>query len=398
VYPSIKEKTIIEFEFAYLKKLSGKLYNPADIKNILTAVGFEITHETTDHITLKVPFSKPDISIQADIVEEIMRIDGLDNVEIPAAISIVPSKDKTGIKSLINEKLANYLIGQGLNEMFTNSITNSSFYSEEALQTSVKMINSLTKELDIMRPGLLQSGLQVLSHNINRKNTDLRFFELGKTYHIAENSKYVEKNHLAIFITGNMVNQGWKFTEQPADFFYLKGIVENIFLASGIRKIKFTESSSTYFSYCSNAISGKLEVAQIGAVSDKLLKQFDIKQPVYFADINMDLVIHLNEKAIQYKEISKFPAVKRDLALVVDKKVSYSQIQDVALTSSINQLKTIDLFDVYENDKLGNNKKSMAVSFTFLDEHKTMTDQEIDGFMKKLVSGFEKNIQAEIRK
>ncbi len=398
VYPSIKEKTIIEFEFAYLKKLSGKLYNPADIKNILTALGFEITHETNDQITLKVPFSKPDISIQADIVEEIMRIDGLDNVEIPAAISIVPSKDKTGIKSLINEKLANYLIGQGLNEMFTNSITNSSFYSEETLQTSVKMINSLTKELDIMRPGLLQSGLQVLSHNINRKNTDLRFFELGKTYHIAEDSKYVEKNHLAIFITGNMVNQGWKFTEQPADFFYLKGIVENIFLASGIRKIKFTESSSTYFSYCSNAISGKLEVAQIGAVSDKLLKQFDIKQPVYFADINMDVVIRLNEKAIQYKEISKFPAVKRDLALVVDKKVSYSQIQDVALTSSINQLKTIDLFDVYENDKLGNNKKSMAVSFTFLDEHKTMTDQEIDGFMKKLVSGFEKNIQAEIRK
>ncbi len=398
IYPSQKEKTIIEFEYAYLKKLSGKWYNPADIKNILVGLGFEITSETNEQLTLTVPFSKSDISIQADIVEEIMRIDGLDNVEIPSVINIVPSKDKISFKNAVYEKIADYLTGQGLNEMFTNSISNSAYYNEETLQSSVKMINSLTNELDIMRPNMLQSGLQVLSHNINRKNTDLRFFEFGKTYHVSDDNNFVEKNHLAIFITGNIINSGWKYSQQPADFFYLKGIVENIFMASGINKIKFEEASSLYFSYGCNAMTGKSINAEIGAVSDKLLKQFDIKQPVFFADISMDSIIQHKIKPLQYKEISKFPSVKRDLALVVDKKVSYSQLEHVALSSSIHQLKTIDLFDVYESDKLGNNKKSMAVSFTFLDENKTMTDQEIDGFMKKIVAVFEKNIQAEIRK
>lgn len=175
-------------------------------------------------------------------------------------------------------------------------------------------------------------------------------------------------------------------------------MVENIFHASDIKKIKFTEFTSTDFSYAGSACIGKDIFAETGTVSEKLLRQFDIKQPVFYADINMDLLINHKRKPIQYKEISKFPPVKRDLALVVDKNVSYSQIEHVALSSSISQLKSVDLFDVYVSDKLGTNKQSMAVSFTFLDENKTMTDPEIDQLMKKLIAGYEKSIQAEIRK
>ncbi len=398
VYPNPKEKTIIDFDFDYLKKLSGKSYGTEDVKSILTALGFEMIKEQPHQIQLAVPFSKSDIFIQADIVEEIMRIDGLDNVEIPNTISIAPSTDKSGKYFSLNEKLANHLVGLGFNEIFTNSIGNSAFYSEEILKSAVKMMNSLSVELDMLRPQMIQSGLQVIAHNLNRKNNDLRLFEIGKTYTKTGENQYKESKHLVLYISGNTADVNWNQKAKTSDFYYLKGVIDNVFNLALVKNYAIVTKNNEWFDNGCEIISAKKTVAVLGSVSKKLLKQFDIKHPVFFADIDLDFLHNQKTKPIQYQEIPKFPEVNRDLALVVDKNVSYSQIEQIALSNKFEQLKNIQLFDIFESDKLGVNKKSMAVSFTFLDENKTMTDKEIDGFMQKLITDFEKTIQAEIRK
>ena len=398
IYPNAQAKTTIQFQYDYLRKLSGKQYNLNDVKSILIALGFEISNETETSMALAVPFSKSDISIPADIVEEIMRIDGLDNIEIPNTISISPSIEKNNRKFALREKLSNYLPGLGFNEIFTNSISNSAFYDEELLKSSVKMMNSLTNELDMLRPQMIQSGLQVIAHNINRKNNNLRFFEFGKTYSMTEDKKYKENNHLALYISGNIEEANWKSPLEKVDFFYLKGAVENIIKLAGIKNVSFGSFRNEQISLGCSIIIGKTTIGILGEVNTALLKKFDVKYPVIFADIDMDLLMSQKTTAIQYKEMSKFPVVNRDLALVVDKNVSYFQIEQIALSNKIEQLTSVQLFDIFESDKLGAGKKSMAVSFTFLDENKTLTDKEIDGYMQKIVSGYEKTLQAEIRK
>ena len=398
VYPNPAEKVLVTFEYAYLTKLSGKYYPEKDVKTILVALGFEIQSETNESIVLAVPFSKSDIRIQADIVEEIMRIDGLDNVTIPTTIAISPSVEKNNRKFSVREKISNNLVGLGFNEIFTNSITNSAFYNETELQSSVKMMNSLSVELDMLRPQMIQSGLQVIAHNLNRKNNHLKLYEFGKTYAKSPELTYSEKNHLAIYVTGNWQESSWSAKAAKSNFYDLKGIAENVCQLTGLNNIKITATSHDQLQLACVIEYGRTPIGYLGEVSEKLLKSFDIKQPVYFADIDMDLVMAQKVKPIQFKEISKFPSVSRDLALVVDKNVSYAQIEQIALSNKIGQLKSIQLFDIFESEKLGNNKKSMAVSFVFGDEQKTLTDVEIDANMHKIISAYEKAIQAEIRK
>ena len=398
IYPLPFQKTSILFELDFLKKLSGKLYDVDAVKKILIALGFEITKENAQSLELLVPFYKTDVSIQADIIEEIMRIDGLDNVEIPATITIAPSIEKENRKNSTKEKMANYMVGLGFHEIFTNSITNSAFYSEEILSKTVKMMNSLSTELNIMRPEMIQSGLQVLAHNINRKNVHLKFFEFGKTYSVNENQKYTEQNRLALLVTGNLTETNWNAKAIKSDVFYLKGVLENLLPLSGIKNISTEKTNHPYFINASNILIGKNIVGQMGEVTPSLLKYFDIKNPVYFADIDFDLLLQQKTKPIQFKELAKFPAINRDLSLLVDKNVSYSQIEQIALNNKPAALKEMGLFDIFENEKLGDNKKSMSVSFTFLDENKTMTDEEIDGYMNKLISSFEQTVKATIRK
>ena len=398
IYPAPIKKTTVILSAAYLKKLSGKEYNIGNVKNILVGLGFEILNQSDVEIEMAVPFSKPDISIPADIVEEIMRIDGLDNIEIPSTINIAPSVDKDNRKFALKEKMANYLIGLGFYEIFTNSISNSAFYNEELLKSSVKMINSLSAELDMLRPRMIQSGLQVVAHNLNRKNNNLRLFEFGKTYSSSEAYKYAEQNHLCLYVSGQLEDNNWKIKTKKADFYYIKGVVDNILRGIGLINTIHEEFSDGEISTGSSIKIGKTIIGQYGEVASGLLKQFDVKHPVFYIDLNWDNILSHKIKPIQYKEISKFPSVNRDLAVLVDKNVSYSQIEQIALSSKIDQLTSIQLFDVFESEKLGADKKSMAVSFTFLDETKTLTDKEIDGFVQKIVTGFETNLKAEIRK
>ena len=398
IYPSPAPKTSVVLTNAYLKKLSGKLYEQVDVKRILTGLGFELLAENIDELTLAVPFSKPDISIPADIVEEIMRIDGLDNIDIPSAITITPSIEKDKRKFSLREKASNYLVGLGFYEIFTNSISNSGFYNEDQLANSVKMMNSLSADLDILRPYMIQSGLQVIAHNINRKNNNLRLFEFGKTYAVSGQGQYTEKNHLSLYLSGNIQEKGWRSEAKRTDYYYIKGAVKNIFSLIGFNKVSFDSAAHEQLQEGTSIILQGKAVGHFGEVNAVLLKQFDIKHPVYYADIDWDLVLAQKETLVQYKEIPKFPFVNRDLALVVDKNVSYSQIEQIALSRKIGQLTSVALFDIFESEKLGKDKKSMALSFTFLDESKTLTDAEIDGFMQKIISGFEKDVQAEIRK
>ena len=398
VYPNPAEKTSVVLTYDYLKKLSGKSYEQNAVKNILSALGFDVLLDSATEITVAIPYSKPDISIPADLVEEIMRIDGLDNIEIPSGINIEPSPEKDQKKSAQKEKLANYLVGTGYFEIFTNSITNSAFYDEQIMADAVKMINSLSADLDMLRPQMIQSGLQVIAHNLNRKNHNLRLFEFGKTYRTSENKQYSQSNHLSLYVCGQLDEVNWKTKPQKADFFYLKGVVENVLLLAGIGRVNFKAADNGLLEAGSSIYLGKENIGYLGEVNEKLLGKFDIKQPVFYADLNWDLILMQKTSRLQYKEISRFPVVNRDLSVVVDKNVSYNQIEQIALSSKIDQLKSIQLFDVFESDKLGAGKKSLAVSFTFLDETKTLTDKEIDAFMQKIISGYEKNIQAEIRK
>ena len=399
VYPAPKEKTEVALKYHYLKKLSGKNYHGDTIKNILSSLGFELLKEGDDEMRFSVPFSKPDISIAADIVEEIMRIDGFDNVDIPTMITIAPAVETLAHEAAYTEKIAEYLAGSGFQEIFTNSITNSAYYTDAVLHNTVKMINNLSEELNILRPAMMETGLTSIAYNLNRKNNDLKFFEFGKTYSVNEAGKYMEVNHLTIYITGNKTNDSWKAKGEKADFYFIKAVFEKIIHVLGVQVDAYATSENMDLSNSLLATIKNEKIAEIGFISNNKLDCFDIKQPVFYADLNWDRLLNLNKKInIQHKDVSKYPAVNRDLAIIVDKALPFEAVQKATNTARINKLQSISLFDIFESEKIGTGKKSMAISFTFLDEEKTLTDKEIDSMMNKVIEAYEKELGAEIRK
>ena len=381
VYPSPAVKKTVVLTYAYLKKLSGKLYPTEKVKTILSSLGFEIMSETPDSVQVAVPYHKPDISLPADLVEEVLRIDGLDNIEIPSSITMSPSIDPLELKEKFKEKIANYLVGRGFTEILTNSITNSAYFSDETLATSVKMLNNLTAELDVMRPSMLETGLETIAYNLNRQNSTISFFEIGKIYGKSKAGKYFEAEQLAIYISGKQQADGWRTKEKDQDYFVAKGIAAALLELLGISGVQ------------------EKSIFNIETPSTKKLQAFGIKQSVMY--INFDLTTLLNayqSKKVIYKEVSKYPSIERDLALVIDKNIAYSQIESSIKEANIAALKESRVFDIFESDKLGEGKKSVAINFVFNAPDKTLTDIEIDSMIKKLVQLFEKNIQAEIRK
>lgn len=393
-YPQPLEKPQIAMRFHYLKKISGKNYHPDHIKKILTSLGFEWIKESIDEIWVSPPFSKSDIHHPADIAEEIMRIDGLDQVEIPSSITMSPSLETNNAAAQLREKISQYLTGCGFHEILTNSIVNSQWYNEETLQSGVKMLNNLSAELDMMRPSMLETGLQCISFNLNRKNNLLPLFEFGKTYHQGAASGYTETEHLCLYVTGS-TDKGWKTSAQELDIYYLKGICENILRQLGIhQQISFKQENNVLQA----VYNGKkiMELYQASAASKKL---FDIKQEVIVADFYWkDCIAASEAKSLRIAELPKFPQVERDLSIVVSKQLAYAAIEESVRKCKIKKLKQIRLFDVFENEKLGADKKSMALNFHFLDEEKTLTDKETDQMMQTIIGQLEKELHAEIRK
>jgi phenylalanyl-tRNA synthetase beta chain len=267
-------------------------------------------------------------------------------------------------------------------------------------EQNVKMLNPLSSDLNVMRQTLLFSGLETLSYNINRKTSDLRVYEFGKTYLKTggESTKYIETKHLSVFMTGRKADESWNTTDQTSGFYTIKGVVESVFQRLGI-EVRINENVSDVFSAGLSFVWNKRSIAEFGSVSKKLLKFADIRQDVFYADINWDLVIEAfsKRKDLLYKEVPKFPEVRRDLALLVDKAVKFEQLEQLAFQAEKNLLKSVNLFDVYQGDKLPEGKKSYAMSFTLLDENATLTDKQIEKIMEKLVKSYKEKAGAEIR-
>jgi phenylalanyl-tRNA synthetase beta chain len=412
-YPDPKPRNQIVLKYHYLKKLSGKNYHPDTVKDILKNLGFEVIKDGIDELWVSAPYHKPDVLLPADVVEEILRIDGLDNVEIPDRVLISPSVEQYYIKEANKEKLSSYMVGLGFDEIMTNPITNSKYFPTEELPGMVRMLNSLSADLDVMRPSMLETGLQVIAYNLNRKNPDIKFFEFGKSYHKISTTSYKETDHFCFYLSGNKTEMGWKNKPVQSDFYLLKGIAEKIFKLLGLQVNEYQLSENPKFE---SGLKGKLNdevVIEAGIVHKKVLANFDIKQPVFFAELNWQLLSESKNKGvtteadnltkteytgIQVREIPKFPAVQRDLAIVLPGQIKYEDVRSSIQRTALPSLHDIKLFDIFESEKLGAGKKSMAINLTFMDEEKTLTDKEVDTWMNKIIGAVEKDLNAEIRK
>ena len=398
VYPSLHTQPSITLQYDYLRKMSGKQYAQSTVKNILLGLGFTLINENEKSITVKSPSHKTDISIPADIVEEVMRIDGFDNIEIPTAIMISPSVSGANKNHHLKEKLSNALVGMGFNEMLNNSITHSENYTKEELKSAVKMLNNLSAELDTLRLSMLETGLQTIARNLNHRNENLKLFEFGKTYSRKENA-FTEEDHLALFITGNITETAWNRKETPADLFYIKGILESLKVQSGIQTMTFEVSAHDRFEYLMKGTHLGNTLVTFGKPSAETLKKFDIRVPIIYMDIHWaNWIDAANHVTLRFKDISKFPSVQRDLSFVIDKSTPFSAIEDMLKELSIKELKSYRLFDIFESDKLGKGKQSLAMNFIFQDENKTLKDEEIDKWMKRITDKIQSTIHAEIRK
>lgn len=399
VYPTPAAKKEVKFTYEYLKKLSGKEYAPETVKKIVTGLGFGILEDKEDYLLLTVPYHKPDISLPADIVEEVLRIDGLDNVAIPSSITITPAIDENIDKEILKEKISNYLVGIGYYEILTNSISSKAYFDQEELKHVVKMKNSLNADLNIMRPNMLETGLEVIAHNLNHKNENLKLYEFGKTYAINDNGGFDEPEHLCLYLSGEKTANSWKSKAIASDFYTIKGAVASILQHLGISQYEETAFESGQYEYAIKLSAGEKTIGTLGAISKLMKNRFDIKAPVFFADLNWEILIEIARKQkVVFKPISRFPSVQRDLAMIVPKTLAYSAVEKAVSQLKLNKLQSVQLFDVFESEKLGVDKKSLAVNFIFMDAEKTLTDKEIDGWMSKIMQSLEKDLSAEIRK
>lgn len=389
VYPSPFEPITFTVSYAYIQKLSGKMYQPAAIHQLLHALGFEVSPAGNESFSVKVPSNKTDVLQPADIVEEILRIDGLDNVVIPQNLNI------SLVKALPNdraerEKLAQALCGNGFQEIITNSIVNSKYYPERT--DLVRMLNSLSSELDVMRPSMLESGLEVIAYNVNRKSSDLLLFEAGNVYR-QEGSQYIQDPQLILLATGHVQEASWNTKAVKADIYYLKGIVQNLMKTAGIRNTQLSVNEHSIAWKWKNEV-----LCEVMNVAPTTLQRFDIKTEVCCVVINWALWMKaVAAQQIRFSEVPKFPAVQRDLAILLDKSVAYHQVQQVTDKLKLEGLQSYGLFDVFESEKLGAGKKSLAMNYTFQLQDRTLTDEETEGLMTKLITAYQKDLGAQIR-
>ena len=398
-YPEKMEDFQVFFSYESAYRLIGQEIPKETIKNILASLEIKINSETEGGLGLTIPSYRTDVQREADIIEEILRVYGYNNIEFSHKLNTSISFDSNK-NTKIENVIANQLSSLGFNETMANSLTKAAYTElSEGInaEANVAMLNPLSNDLGVLRQSLLFSGLESVSYNLNRKNSSLKFYEFGKTYH-KYNQKYQEDKHLTLFVTGNRTKESWKTVTSISDFFYLKGTLTSVLARLGIKNLKSTPTKSDIFSEGVTLSLGKIKLVDFGVVKRSILKEFGIKQEVLFADFNWENVLKLaSKKNIKVSELSKFPAVKRDLAILIDSKIEFKEVYNTAFQSERKLLKEVDLFDVYEGDKLPEGKKSYAVSFVLQDETKTLEDKQIDKIMQKLQQSFEKNLDAVLR-
>ncbi len=404
IYPTPIENFKVPFSFEKCEQLIGKKIDFELVKIIITSLGIEIEHEGNDALLLSVPPFKVDVTREQDVIEEVLRIYGYNNVEIPSilnsSLSFAEKPDKEKLQNVVSELLTN----NGFSEMMCLSLTKGEYatkLSSLSEDRSVAMMNPLSSDLNVLRQTLLFSGLETIAYNQNRKNADLKVYEFGKTYIAVkgESTKYIETKHLSVFITGRKQEESWNANNDGMNFYTLKGIVKNIIERLGIKDVKLAELNSDTFSQGLAFNWNKKLLVEFGEVAKPISsKLMDIKLPVYFADFNWDLVLEaIKKSATMYTEVSKFPEVRRDLALLIDQMIQFEQLEQLAYQAEKNILKDVNLFDVYQGDKLPTGKKSYALSFILQDENATLTDKQIEKIMEKLMKTYQEKVGAEIR-
>ena len=409
IYPNPVADFEVEVKYAHIDRLIGKKIGQDTIKKILNALEIKIVKEDTEGLSLQIPPYRVDVRREADVIEDILRIYGFNNIEVPAKVNSTLSYSEKPDDFQLKNKIADLLAANGFNEIMNNSLTKASYY--EHLETyrpeeTVMLFNPLSSDLSAMRQSLLFGGLETIAYNIHRKNSNLRLFEFGKayTFHKKEGEnhlkQYKEEDKLALFITGDKIQASWNSKEQKTDFFNLKSYAEMILIRLGFKTEMLTLeecSADIYREGISYTQNGK-HIVTIGMLSHKVLKPNDIEQEVYYAEFSWENILKvIKNHTITFTPMPKFPAVKRDLALLLDKKISFKEVRDIAFRTEKSLLKSVTLFDVYEGEKLGAGKKSYAISFTLQDDEKTLTDKQIDKIMNKLMGTYKHQLGAEIR-
>ncbi len=413
VYPQPIPGADVWLEYNYVDTLIGKHIEKQTIKNICQSLEMSILNETEEGLQLHVPAYRVDVQRACDVVEDILRIYGYNNVEIPTQLKgcLVVKGDEDNKHKLANI-VGEQLVGCGFNEILNNSLTKAAYYQNTNLwteETLVKIMNPLSTDLNVMRHTLLFGGLESIEHNVKRKNANLRFFEFGNIYHFdpekadLENpmAAYKESYHLALWLTGKRVQGSWIHPNEDSSFYELEAYVENILRRIGVQPgmtVRKKADNNIFAAAVTLETRGGKKLLDMGILSKKILKQADINQPVYYAELDWNQLMKLVRKnKVLYTEVSKYPAVSRDLALLIDKQVEFAEIENIARQSEKKLLKKVELFDVYEGDKLPEGKKSYAVNFILQDDEKTLNDKQIDAIMQKLINNLKNKLGAELR-
>ena len=408
IYPKPIRNAVVDLSFDYVNRLIGKELSSGVIKFICRALDMEVKYENEQGLTLEIPAYRVDVQRPCDVVEDILRIYGYNNVEIPTQLkSSLVIKAEEDRKHKLQNLVSEQLVGAGFNEILNNSLTKTAYYGEN--DTVVKIMNPLSSDLGVMRQTLLYGGLESVEHNVKRKNANLRFFEFGNCYFFDPEKQnedspmqaYKEENFMGIWVTGKRVEGSWAHPNEDSTYYELAAYVQNILSRIGMKQGLMVQKKSENPNFSAGIVienRGGKKLIEMGILSKKLLKQFDLQQPVYFAELNWTQLMKATKKnEVTFTEISKHPAVSRDLALLVDNAVEFAQIEQIARQTEKKLLKKVELFDVYEGKNLPEGKKSYAVNFILQDTEKTMNDKQIDAIMQKLIANLKKQLNAELR-
>jgi phenylalanyl-tRNA synthetase beta chain len=411
-YPVKMENPQVTLQYNYVNSLIGKELPVDTIKDICESLEMKVLSETADGLLLEIPAYRVDVTRPCDVVEDILRIYGYNNVEIPTQLkSSLVIKGEEDRKHKLANLVGEQLVGEGFNEILNNSLTKAAYYEAgEAVNNGlVRIMNPLSSDLNVMRQTLLYGGLESIAHNANRRNQNLRFFEFGNVYTFAPEKRndddpmqaYKEQYHLGLWVTGKRVEGSWAHANEPSSFYELSAYVENVFSRIGLKPgmiVRKKSENPVFAAGLTIENRGGKVLAEMGVLTKKLQKQFGIDNTVFYAEMNWTQLMKATKKnEVLFSEVPKFPAVSRDLALLVDNAVEFAQIEQVARQTEKKLLKKVELFDVYEGDKLPAGKKSYAVNFILQDEEKTMGDKQIEAIMNKLIANIKKQLGAELR-
>jgi phenylalanyl-tRNA synthetase beta chain len=396
IYPVKANPFDVEVSYSNIVKLIGQDIPKEEIKAIILALGITVASETAEGLSLKVPAYKVDVTRECDITEEVLRIYGYNNIHIPTKVNASLAYTEKPNKENVQNLVADMLTANGFLEIWCNSLTRAAFFKNPA--EAVEILNPLSSDLNVMRQSLLHPALESVAYNQNRKNSDLKLYEFGKTYHLID-GEYIERPRLLLLITGGKQSEQWNHTTNPSTFYNLKAVVDGIIGRLGLANFQSEELNDESFNYGLKYFRGDKTLVSFGAATAADKKQAGVDKEVFYADFDWALLLDaIRKNKIVNKEVSKYPSVRRDLSMLVDLQVTFDELKAIAFKTEKKLLKQVQIFDVYQGDKLPEGKKSYALNLTLQDEEQTLTDKQIDAIMQKIITNLAQNAKAEIRK